>query len=296
MLDKTAGLLDRRFVLALFLPSLIFLGAVLALVATAVGQHDFLLWWNRLTGAQQALVATGATAFVVFFATCLGSQVSTLIRLWEGYWRGALLAPAASRLSRRQGRRRDRLSYARQYREFPADPSLVLPTRLGNALRAAETYSGDPERYGADAVFLWPRLYLVIPESTRKRVDESRDTMDQQIVLASLSVLFCAADLAVAALLPAALWASALLCGLLLTTLAYRAAVGAALAFGEIVRSCFDLYRRDLMQHLGLEPPATLEAERALWEALQQQLYRRGSTHPDLLRFAPLPPPNSPCE
>ncbi|MFI7020365.1 hypothetical protein [Streptomyces sp. NPDC050164] len=38
---------------------------------------------------------------------------------------------------------------------------------------------------------------------------------------------------------------------------------------------------------LGLKPPATLSEERALWTALSQQLFRRGTNHPELLRFEP---------
>jgi hypothetical protein len=67
-----------------------------------------------------------------------------------------------------------------------------MPTRLGNALRAAESYPGDDERWGLDAVFWWPRLYLILPDSARDQVDEARTSMDQLVLLSVLWAAFAA--------------------------------------------------------------------------------------------------------
>ncbi|MFI6290805.1 hypothetical protein ACIBEJ_04430 [Nonomuraea sp. NPDC050790] len=48
----------------------------------------------------------------------------------------------------------------------------------------------------------------------------------------------------------------------------------AALAFSDQLKSAFDLHRRLVLHELGLEPPADLAAERALWLDVCQFLYR----------------------
>jgi tetratricopeptide (TPR) repeat protein len=68
-------------------------------------------------------------------------------------------------------------------------------------------------------------------------------------------------------------------------TAGYRGAISAAVAFGDVLRSCFDNYRRTLLTQLGMTPPSSLEAERKLWGALKQQLYQRGTDDPSLLEF-----------
>jgi hypothetical protein len=81
--------------------------------------------------------------------------------------------------------------------------------------------------------------------------------------------------------LPLAVWAPCAAGGLALSRLTYRAAVTSAAAFGDLVRSCFDLFRGDLLTHLGWPLPDKLTDERALWGALGQQLYRRGTNSQD---------------
>jgi hypothetical protein len=189
------------------------------------------------------------------------------------------------------------MGYLRQYIAFaPAELGDVLPTRLGNTLRAAESYPGDGERWGLDAVFWWPRLYLIIPDSAREQVDEARASMDQMVFLSALSVVFAAVAISFGiAGLPLAVWASCAAGALVLAWLAYRAAVASAAVFGDLVRSCFDLFRSDLLTHLGWPLSEKLSDERALWGALGQQLYRRGasSQEQDLINAPRFPSPSA---
>ncbi|MGB9940487.1 hypothetical protein [Methanosarcina sp.] len=48
---------------------------------------------------------------------------------------------------------------------YPIDRNNLLPTRLGNLLRAAEEY--PTIRYGLETFTVWPRLWMVLPDSAR---------------------------------------------------------------------------------------------------------------------------------
>jgi len=66
------------------------------------------------------------------------------------------------------------MRYLREYLAFaPAELGPVVPTRLGNALRAAESCPGGDERWGLDAVFWWPRPCLLLPDRARNQVHEA---------------------------------------------------------------------------------------------------------------------------
>lgn len=286
--DKVTGLFDRRFVLGLLLPTFAFSAGVGALVATDLGWARTGSWWQHLGTSWQVTTAIGAAAGLVFASTVLGTQVVAMTRILEGYWRWALVDKTVGKVGRSlQRHRRTRLAkdtsalgYLREYLAFaPAEFGPVLPTRLGNTLRAAESYPGDGERWGLDAAFWWPRLYLIIPDSAREQVDDARASMDQMILLSVLSVAFAAIAVGFGiGGLRLAVWAWCAAGALVLSWLTYRAAIASAAAYGDLVRSCFDLFRSDLMAHLGWLLPDSLPDERTLWGALGQQLYRRGAS------------------
>jgi hypothetical protein len=301
--DKVTGLFDRRFVLGLLLPTFAFFAGVGALIATDLGWTKTISWWQHLGASRQVALGIAVAAGLVFVATVLGTQVVAITRIFEGYWRWAWTDKTIGVAGRKWQRHRlTRLAedtsaqgYLRQYLAFPpAELGSVLPTRLGNTLRAAESYPGDGERWGLDAVFWWPRLYLILPDSARQEVDEARSSVDQMVVLSALSVMFAAVAVGFGVVrLPLAVWIPCAAGALVLSWLTYRAAVTSAALFGDLVRSCFDLFRNDLLTHLGWPLPQTLPGEWALWAALGQQLYRRGtsSQDQDLINAPRVPPP-----
>ena len=318
LFDKVTGLFDKRFTLALLLPTFAFAAGVGSLVATLIGWHQTVTWWARLDAARQVALGVATAAGVVVLAIIIGTQVIAMTRLMEGYWPwtrpdqklGKLKLGQLVRRGERERRKRlardtSPLGYQRMYLYFPADPRDLMPTRLGNALRAAEAYPGDEERWGVDAPFWWPRLYLVLPDSARTVIDDARSGLDQLVVLSALSGVFglVALGLSCASALGAS-WAGLNLIvgfacaagGLLLSWSSYRAAATAATSFGELVRSCYDLYRGDLLAKLGWPMPDTLRQERKLWKALGQQFYRRGTDNAlePLINAPRKPPPGSP--
>lgn len=65
-----------------------------------------------------------------------------------------------------------------QFRSFPEADDL-LPTRLGNILRAAERHSGD--RYGLDAIFCWIHLWLLLPDAPRADLTAARTDLNAAV-------------------------------------------------------------------------------------------------------------------
>jgi len=305
LFDKVTGLFDSRFVLALLLPVFAFAAGTAALAATMTGWHQADTWWAGLDAARQVALGVAAAAAVVVLAIIIGTQVVAMTRVLEGYWPSRWVNATLGRLGRwRERKRRASLAAAadtsdlaalRSYLAFPPDGE-PLPTRLGNALLAAESYPGDEQRWGIDAVFWWPRLYLILPDSARDQVDNARASLDQLVVLTMLSAAFGVVSLALScAGLNLAVGLSCAAGALLLSRSSYLAAVTAAAVFGDLVRSSYDLFRGDLLGKLGWPMPPTLAAERKLWTALGEQLYARGTTRQGRAWLdAPRKPPAAP--
>lgn len=294
LLDKTTGWLGQRLVTTVLLPALAFWAGLAALLATHFGWPRVGAWWKAADGLRQVLVAGGAIAGLVLFALLVQSLLPAVIRAYEGYW--LLRRPwrgVGGLLVRRHRNRWDKLDladprlFAYRYRHLPPDRSGLLPTRLGNTLRAAELYVSDERRYGIDAVFFWPRLHALLPEALRQSLAAARGGVEQMLVVASLAVVLSVTTLVFAFTLriPVAVWVPVAAGGLVLAVAAYRGAVGAAGSYGELVRSAFDTHRMSLVDSMGYRRPASPEEERALWKAVGQQLYRRDADQPDLLRY-----------
>ena len=184
------------------------------------------------------------------------------------------------------------------YRNYPPKLDRVLPSRLGNIIKAAEEY--PYERYGIDAVFFWPRLIAVVPDAARGDLSDARASMALLLNVSTLAFLLGVgsfAALAAAMLNPAAAFWACGAGGLVLAALAYRSALAPGRIYAELVRAAFDLYRVDLLKQLNFGLPDNLDEERALWQSLGQQMYLGAATSPDVLdaaRARTVNPPPSP--
>jgi hypothetical protein len=291
LLDKTTGWLDQRLITTILLPALVFWAGLGSLLATYFGWTATKTRWDELDGARQLIVAGGAVVALIFFALLVQVTLPGLIRLYEGYW--LMGTPLAGRLIARQQARWDKLDlrnakdFTQRYQRFPPDKSDMLPTRLGTTLKAAEAYPGDESRYGMDAVFFWPRLYPLLPDPIRQSLTAARSSLEQLLFTATLGGVFAVITAVFAAplRLPPSIWIPVLIGAAALTVFCHRAALAVAVSYGELVRAAFDTHRRALLTAMGLELPSNLEAERALWKALAQQLYRRAADNPELLLF-----------
>ncbi|MEU9715997.1 hypothetical protein [Streptomyces sp. NPDC047976] len=275
-----------RFALVGYLPTyaaLAYLGALLA-ARTPGGGIEPSRALSRLHGLSGAALA-GLALGALLVAVLLHPLQTPLVRLLEGYWPRP--ARAAARLGATlQERARNRLARAAEVvtadpaeaerqrilaaawqlaRSFPPPPVPLLPTALGNTLRAAEATAGAA--YGADAVVWWPRLYPVLGDRVRAVVDDRRDQLD---LACRLSVTAGATGLLSVPLVLGAdgWWRASPAAFLLPAWVAYRAAVAAARGYAEALSAAFDLHRFDLLTALHLPLPADPDAERALGRRL----------------------------
>jgi hypothetical protein len=162
--------------------------------------------------------------------------------------------------------------------EYPEKRDLVLPTRFGNVLRAFERYPWTA--YGVDSIHVWPRLLGVVPKDYQTVLADSRSPVDFFVSLVSISLTLGAAAFVRAGILIYQnasssdilrfVGAGVLACGL--ANLFYRAAVAAAVMWGEVVKSAFDLYLPALAKMLGYVLPETLEERRQFWGEVNQQI------------------------
>jgi hypothetical protein len=148
-------------------------------------------------------------------------------------------------------------------RSFPAEDEL-MPTQLGNVLRAGENRAGG--RYGLLTVVTWPRLYPLLPEKTAGIVDDQRDQLD----LASRFCVVCLLGAAVSLglLVTHGWWLLVPAAALALGWISYRAAIAAALQYAVGLETAYDLHRVELLRALHLRLPTDSTSERKTNEAL----------------------------
>jgi hypothetical protein len=160
---------------------------------------------------------------------------------------------------------------SRAWRLSPDIPSSPEPlTRYGHRLQYVETYVASV--YNIDSIVFWVRLNHVIATPFAARLEDAKHSLD---LLTAATVLLWASTLVWFVVLPFAFPGWGPLIGIatsggLLGYVTYVSATAAALSFAELVCAAFDLFRRDLLVELGIEPPLTLREERALWLKLGQ--------------------------
>jgi hypothetical protein len=206
----------------------------------------------------------------------------SLVRMLEGYWDAHALGQPFARigtaLQRRRRRRllsvmetepltpkqlRDRERAIALLERYP-DEHRLLPTRLGNILRAAEDGAG--QRYGLETVTMWPRLFPNVGARLAIAIMETQDHLDMCVRLC-LSLGLTAIISAVLLLTEGWLLVVPAATGLLAWT-CYQAATRAAENYGDAMHVAFDLHRFDMLSALHCPLPDDLETEQSYNEAL----------------------------
>lgn len=261
-------------------------------------------WLDKQSIGGQLLLLVAALAVVAASAMLVQRATTPTLRWLEGYWPRGLgwLRSRGADWQRRRARKdaqkmqtlwaelddrplpangadsatprpsEDEQAAARQRlstletrtHQRPSDGTQMMPSRIGNILRAAETR--PRERYGLDPIIVWPRLWLVLPDTARSEVAAARSALDGSVAAVIWALLFCLAT-------PLAWWA--LPVGLAIAAVTWLWWIPArASTYGDLMESCFDLYRKDLYTHLRLPAPTSPATENDDGESLTNYLWR----------------------
>jgi len=271
------GLLDRRLVLTAWLPSMLCWGGLGALIVTGIGWSHAAAWWLRQPVQFQVALLALALAWTTFLAYLVAALIPVFIRVGEGYWPSWLSWLYQRRQGKHQKRqaamRDDTQAFARRHADYPLRQTSVMPTRLGNILRAAEDHSLD--RYEINAIVVWPRLYVLLPDRFVAAIAAAKTPLDLMSVIGTLACVFALFGTTVSAiLLP---WYAPLACfcgSIVVLWLAYAGAIQAARPYAQLIRAAFDVYRGLLLDAVGLSRPRSYGEERRQWKQICHLWYQ----------------------
>ncbi|WP_033332248.1 hypothetical protein [Actinomadura welshii] len=282
----------RRMLSVGFAPHAVFVTCVWTLIrAGSFSGHSH--WQDAVphTPFEAGGIVLGIGACAAVLGLLLYPFQIRAVRVLEGYWdRWSLTARLADLLLAYQRRRvqamrratapendderdpvptaseRKRADVARRLAGLPPRAAL-LPTALGNALRAGELRAG--ERYGLTTLQSWPRIVPQISRPLMDALNSARDMLDSSVNLC-YSFLACTVALTVATFdepsnwwLPTAALAAA--------ALAYKGAVTAAQTYAQLMFVVYDLHRFDLVKALHYRLPDH-EEEWALFQRISDAL------------------------
>ncbi len=295
--DKISNYLDKRFTLNSVFPCTAFLGGLFSLLIVHWGWRKILDLLSNLSTEEQVFYSVLLVVILILGSAFLAIQTGNLIRIFEGYWGehglGKRLSKSGSQHQYTRWKKYDKnddfdFEYLYYHYPYTEEPDDLLPTQFGNALKAAETYSSDPGRYGMDGVFFWSRLYEILPSQMRDDLDAAQSSMEFMVTVSVLGWFFAfvsALYLGFNLSLNLIAWIVFVGGGASIGSISYNSAVETAVNYGVTVRSAFDLYRLDLLDKLGMTMPASRQEEVSIWQNLGQQLYRRFAENEELLKY-----------
>jgi len=283
-LTNITDVFSRSFIYGFFLPAYIGLVAVWAFAS-----REFIP--DSLEAHSQAtqLLILGGVALVI--GMVLSGTSYYVARFFEGYplarvakWLGWKCPAAVLWL---QNRKYQRLCDVRDDKEkspiergraaarldsrFPKDRSELLPTRVGNAIRAFEQHSNV--RWGLDGFTVWPRIEALLSGDERQLVDDARTNL-YVFLNGALAAFFAGVCLAVDKAMNGTSWDWALyaLPFFFVSYFLYIGAISPAVDWGDTVRASIDLHRLDLYRKLGVRPPTSFSDERLLAMSVNKAL------------------------
>ncbi|MFI1420785.1 hypothetical protein ACH4VX_22925 [Streptomyces sp. NPDC020731] len=292
LLATLGGKLTERWLNLLVLPGALFLAATA--VGTTLGHrhwHDIDRLRARLDGlaARPALEHTGTAALLVALVLLAATAASLAAQFLGGAIERWCLRPGRDAISRRLAARR-----ARRWRELDArlgeavgrahadsvGPSgtvsvpgsllarvqglaeardrvalrePVRPTWYGDRMQAAA--DRVEAAYGVDLAALWPRLWLILPETAVRQIQSAHDSFGAAARLAAWAVGYA---------LLACWWWPAALAALGCVVVARSRSRTALDALAGLVEAAVDVHGRELATRVGLvssEAPGRLDPD-----------------------------------
>jgi len=155
---------------------------------------------------------------------------------------------------------------------------LKLPTRFGNLLRVAEEYPFN--RYGLETIRVWPNLWLLIPDRTRKELIESNKVLYDKVTLFFWCSIFFVWTMIAFIEWDSLIWWPLIVSILGVLFVYYTGLIPAASDFGDLLRASFDVHRFTLYEALRLPLPSKPIDEYKDGKNLSKYLKR--GLHPDL--------------
>lgn len=244
--------------------------------------------------AHQIALVIGSLAIVGGSAAAVENVQQEVLRLLEGYW-PSLLRPLqryfvkrnAERLTKLAntmqilGKRFDKLTpeeletYGRCEAVRAAYPRMdrLLPTRLGNHLRAAEDYPWH--RYRLATGLVWPRLWLLLPEADRKEIEEARTRLDAAVRLFVWSLLLGAWTPWIIWVLPVSALGMAW---------SYWRSIALSDVYADLLRAAFDIHRWKLYEALHWPLPENPLDERK--KGMDITIYLKRGTETAMPKFS----------
>lgn len=181
---------------------------------------------------------------------------------------------------------------------YPESVEDVLPTRLGNALRAMEQYG--EERFGLNSQLLWYELRSIASPTLRRDYEDARATVDffQAAIVHSVLLGVVAIGVAIASVAQnsvAVRSISVAVACAALVPLAYREAVRNMDEWRATTQALVNVGRSTIPATLGFRTARSFQEERQFWEYYCDLVVN--GPRPDPLRFLDprrLPPTRAP--
>ena len=297
MLASVSKLVDKPFIVGFIVPVLLGVFAIVALMRDLEPFRHIYKSALELKGFTELTVAV----LLLWVLAILLLLLNTLLfRMLEGYFGPFAWTRGRARMQDRYSVATRRLKATYQAITDPASPAseeakrayyddllqfhmnfpsrrrLILPTRFGNVIRAFETYPDT--LYGIDGIPGWLRLQGVIPKDFGALVEDAHAQVSFYVNSSFLSLVFAVVaggrfllrccetlpDLS-AALVASRGFLVAFVIGLIVSWLAYEAAVERARAWGDLVRSAFDLFLPELAKKMGYTLLPEREKRRRFW-------------------------------
>ena len=257
--------LAEKWLTGIVVPSALFgLGGLIIWIAR-YGSNVLETWFTHFTPILQGIVLIVVLVGGAITGSIIQRLVPSVLRLLEGYWtrwlvglRQLLVGRQGSRFTKVQSRweelrikeyktpddseSEERNEYAvldQRLKHFPAQTDQLMPTDLGNILRAPERR--PTVTYGLDVVVCWPHLWLVLPENVRTELAEARANLNTAVVFWLWSILFLSWTFL-------ALWAFPV--GVVAAFLTHRWIIGTAEVYDDLLEATFDIHRVTLNQAL----------------------------------------------